>query len=121
MAKYLFRRVGSIVPILLGVSIVVFLTIQLTPGDPVSAFLGPTATPEARQALTEHLGLDKPLVVQYFVWLGNLLRGDLGLSVARQTDASVGLGRVEEYTSPYIVCDDAGASPRCRPRINRSS
>jgi peptide/nickel transport system permease protein len=73
------------VPILLGVSIVIFLTIKIIPGDPVSSMLGPTGSPEARAALTERLGLNRPLPVQYLSWLWHALGGDLGTSLARQS------------------------------------
>src|SRR5256714_4201877 len=73
------------VPILVGVTIVIFLTIKIIPGDPVASMLGPTGTPEARAALTERLGLNGPLPVQYLFWLFHLAQGDLGTSLARQS------------------------------------
>lgn len=88
MRRYLLRRALLVVPILLGVSIVVFFTLKLLPGDPVSSLLGPTATAEDRTELTAQYGLDKPLLEQYFTWLGNVARGDLGRSIARQTDVT---------------------------------
>lgn len=87
MARFFLRRVLLTIPILLGVSIVLFITIKITPGDPVASLLGPTGSPEARVRLTEKLGLDQPMIVQYFKWLGNILTGDAGTSIARQTDA----------------------------------
>jgi peptide/nickel transport system permease protein len=87
-SRYVLRRVLLVVPILLGVSIVVFFTLKLLPGDPVSSLLGPTATAQDRQQLIAHYGLDQPLIQQYFTWLGNLLHGDLGHSIARQQDAA---------------------------------
>jgi peptide/nickel transport system permease protein len=88
MRHYIARRLLLIVPILLGVSIVVFFTLKLLPGDPVSSLLGPTSTAEDRAELIAHYGLDKPLVQQYLTWLGNVAQGDLGRSIARQTDAA---------------------------------
>jgi peptide/nickel transport system permease protein len=85
MARFLIRRTVMTLPILFGVSIVIFLTIKIIPGDPVSSMLGPTGTPEARAALTERLGLNEPLPVQYLSWLWHVLRGDLGTSLARQS------------------------------------
>jgi peptide/nickel transport system permease protein len=86
VARFLIRRTLITVPILIGVSIVIFLTIKIIPGDPVASMLGPTGTPEARAALTERLGLNKPLPVQYAAWVWHLMQGDLGTSLARQTD-----------------------------------
>lgn len=85
MWRYLVRRLLLVVPILLGVSLVVFFTLKLLPGDPVSSLLGPTATPQDRADLIAEYGLDRPLHEQYVTWLGNVVTGDLGRSIARQT------------------------------------
>ncbi|MFE4971613.1 ABC transporter permease [Kitasatospora sp. NPDC056651] len=84
MTRFLLRRLLLAVPTLLGVTAVVFATVALVPGDPVTAFLGPGAPPEARAELTERLGLDQPLPVRYADWLGRALTGDLGTSVSGQ-------------------------------------
>jgi peptide/nickel transport system permease protein len=81
MAKYVLKRLAVIVPVLLLVSIVIFSLLHLTPGDPVVVMLGEEATPEARDALRRELGLDRPLPIQYGVWLGRVLQGDLGRSI----------------------------------------
>jgi peptide/nickel transport system permease protein len=85
MMSFLMRRVASTVPILVGVSLVVFITIKIIPGDPVASLLGPTSTPEARAALTARLGLNQPLPVQYGSWIWHVLQGDLGDSIAKHT------------------------------------
>ena len=87
MARFALRRAATIIPILVGVSIVVFIIVKLIPGNPVDTLLGPTSTPEARAQLTAEYGLDKPVVIQYFTWLGNVVRGNLGQSIARQQSA----------------------------------
>jgi peptide/nickel transport system permease protein len=84
MARFLLRRLLLAIPILLGVSVVVFITIKLIPGDPVSTLLGPNATPQARADLTSRLGLDQPLPVQYFSWLKSVVQGDFGTSLTLQ-------------------------------------
>lgn len=84
MTRFLVRRLLLSIPILLGVSLVVFITIKIIPGDPVASMLGPTSTPEAREALNARLGLDRPLPVQYVSWLFAMLQGDLGNSIAQQ-------------------------------------
>jgi len=87
VTRFILRRAAMIVPILLGVSVVVFITIKLIPGDPVSSLLGPTAGPAERAQLITKYGFDQPLFLQYFKWLGSVLTGDLGWSIARQQDA----------------------------------
>ncbi|MDH6707945.1 peptide/nickel transport system permease protein [Kitasatospora sp. MAA19] len=84
MTRFLLRRLLLAVPTLLGVTAVVFATVALVPGDPVAAFLGPGAPPEARRELTERLGLEQPLPVRYADWLGHALTGDLGTSISGQ-------------------------------------
>lgn len=88
MKRFVLRRAMYVVPILFGVSIVVFFTLKLLPGDPVSSLLGPTASEEDRLALIARYGLDRPIHLQYLTWLGGLLRGDLGWSIARQQNAA---------------------------------
>ncbi|WP_203817034.1 ABC transporter permease [Paractinoplanes ferrugineus] len=83
MTLYLLKRLGSAIPILIGVSIVVFITIKIIPGDPVASLLGPTSSPQARAELTARLGLDQPLPIQYLSWGAHLFQGDLGDSIAK--------------------------------------
>ncbi len=83
MLAYLAKRLALLVPILIGVSIVVFLLIQLAPGDPATSLLGPRSTPEAREALRRDLGLDRSLPVQYSRWIRNAVQLDLGTSIAK--------------------------------------
>jgi peptide/nickel transport system permease protein len=85
VTRFLARRVLLAIPILLGVSLVVFVTIKLIPGDPVASLLGPNATPKDRAALVARLGLDQPLPRQYVAWLGGAVTGDLGRSIGKQT------------------------------------
>lgn len=80
MVGYALRRLAMLVPVLLGVTVIVFLTMALVPGDPALAILGPYATPETTAELRTALGLDRPLAERYLIWLGNLLEGDLGRS-----------------------------------------
>ncbi|OAN73361.1 glutathione ABC transporter permease GsiC [Jannaschia sp. EhC01] len=82
MTRYILRRLISAIPVLLGISVIVFAIMALIPGDPATAILGSFATPENVAALNEDLGLDKPLVQQYFIWLGNMVQGDFGRSFA---------------------------------------
>ncbi len=83
MSRYAVRRSLTVVPVLLGVSILVFSFVHLIPGDPAVAMLGERATPEKVAEVRRALGLDRPLHEQYLVYLGKVLRGDLGTSVVR--------------------------------------
>ena len=80
MGSYILKRLISAVPVLLGITIIVFLIMAMIPGDPATAILGSYATPENVEKLNRDLGLDKPLVQRYFIWLGNMLTGDFGRS-----------------------------------------
>ncbi len=81
MAAYLFRRLLTSIVVVVGVATVAFALLHFIPGDPVDAILGVESTPESREALRRELGLDRPVLAQYFTWWGNVLRGDLGESV----------------------------------------
>ena len=81
MATYVLRRLGLTLLVLLAVSVLVFLMSHLTPGDPVTIMLGENASRADIVRLRHELGLDRPLPVQYGVYLGNALRGDLGRSI----------------------------------------
>lgn len=80
MAAFLLGRLAQLLPVLLGLSVVVFLIMALVPGDPAVAILGPYATPERVRGLEESLELDAPLPIRYATWLGNVLNGELGWS-----------------------------------------
>jgi peptide/nickel transport system permease protein len=80
MGRYILFRAAASVPVLLGITIIVFVILSMIPGDPATAILGSYATPENVARLNAQLGLDRPLVQRYFIWLGNLLQGDLGRS-----------------------------------------
>lgn len=82
MGGYILKRLVSAVPVLLGITVIVFAIMALIPGDPATAILGSYATPENVARLNRELGLDQPLVSQYFIWLGNLVQGDFGRSFA---------------------------------------
>src|SRR3990170_2662738 len=81
MARYLLKRVLLALPVLLGVSIVVFTMIRLIPGDPAQLMAGQAATQEIITGIRRDLGLDRPIIVQYAYFLRNAVRGDLGYSL----------------------------------------
>ena len=81
MTRYLLHRLAFLVPVLLGMSLIVFVIMSLIPGDPALAILGPYATEENLVRLRAELDLDKPALQRYLGWLGDLLQGELGRSV----------------------------------------
>ncbi len=81
MRRYVLRRIGLLVPVVLGVVTVVFLIVHLIPGDPVEIMLGEQARAVDREALRHEMGLDKPIHLQYVAFLKGLVRGDLGHSL----------------------------------------
>ena len=80
MTRYIIRRLLMLVPVLLGISIITFSLAQLVPGDIVQIILGTKSTPQAKEALNHYFGLDRPMYIQYFRWLGGVVRGDFGTS-----------------------------------------
>ncbi|WP_181702087.1 ABC transporter permease [Chthonobacter albigriseus] len=82
MLMLIAKRLLGAIPVLLGVSFVVFVALQLVPGDVARFILGYSATEENVQALREELGLNRPILIQYGIWLGNVLSGDFGRSIA---------------------------------------
>ncbi len=80
MLKLIGRRLLYLLPVLLAVSVLTFLVAALLPGDMAEVLLGDQATPETLAALRHDMGLDQPLLVRYFIWLGHVLQGDFGRS-----------------------------------------
>jgi peptide/nickel transport system permease protein len=81
MLAHIIRRILLLFPTLLGISIIIFLMMHITPGDPAELLLGERATEPALEALREHLGLNEPLYVQYGMFLKRLMKGDLGETI----------------------------------------
>jgi peptide/nickel transport system permease protein len=86
MATFVVRRLIALVPVLLGVSIVVFMLIRMIPGDPVVVMLGEKARLEDVERVRHELGFDRPIYIQYIEWMGRVLRGDLGKSILGYTE-----------------------------------
>ena len=100
MAAYLAKRLLLLLPVLVGVSLVVFGVMSLVPGDPALAILGPYATPERLAELRAELGLDRPWPVRYGAWMGGVLEGDLGRSVSLERQV---LDAVLERLGPTLL------------------
>ncbi|TXI64577.1 MAG: ABC transporter permease [Limnohabitans sp.] len=80
MLRFLMQRLLALVPVLFTVAVIVFLILRLTPGDPAAVIAGNNATNEDIDRIREQLGLTKPLLSQFMIWLANVVQGDLGYS-----------------------------------------
>ncbi len=81
MFSYMLRRIALLIPVLIGMTVVTFSIIWLIPGNPAQTILGEQASPQAIAELEEQLGLNNPFWVQYGSYIGDLLTGDLGVSM----------------------------------------
>ncbi|NEW90964.1 ABC transporter permease [Rhodopseudomonas sp. BR0M22] len=98
MLGYLIRRVLAAIPVMGVVALFVFLLLRLTPGDPAAIIAGDSATPEQLMRIRATLGLNEPLYVQFFTWIGRLLHGDLGVSLISQVPVLKMIGQRIEPT-----------------------
>ena len=89
MSGYILRRCLAVIPVMLLVAIFVFLLLRLTPGDPAAIIAGDMATPAQLERIREAMGLNDPIPVQFATWIGQLMRGDLGVSLISNTPVSV--------------------------------
>ena len=80
MAKYILRRLLMIIPVMLGVTVIVFCLMEIAGGDPAAAILGADANAESIRSMRESLGLNRPVIVRYLEYLKGVLTGDLGTS-----------------------------------------
>ena len=92
LTRYVIRRLLLLVPVVLGVTLLVFFSIHLVPGDPARSFLGDRATPSAVAALHREWGLDRPIWVQYWFFVERLVQGNLGHSLFYQSSTTSLLG-----------------------------
>lgn len=81
MKKYIFKRLIQTIPVLIGISIIVFILVKLQPGDPFSSMMDPNLSQEMKQQMLEKLGYNDPLPIQYIKWLLRAFKGDLGYSI----------------------------------------
>ncbi len=89
MFKYIIRRLLQLIPVIIGISIVVFMIVHLAPGDPILMMLGEDATPEDYLRLQRIYGFDRPIYEQYLRWAGNAIQGDLGVSIRQGAPVSM--------------------------------
>lgn len=103
MLSYVVRRVLQLVPVLIGVSIMTFAILRAIPGDPIAVMAPPDASEEDIQALRSEFGLDQPLPVQYLVYVGNALQGNLGKSIRTRDPVTETLWRRLQFTVQLTV------------------
>jgi peptide/nickel transport system permease protein len=103
MSVFLVKRLITLIATLVGASVVVFLVLEVLPGNAAQTLLGPDASPEAVQALAVKLGLDRPGLERYWEWVSGMLHGDLGLSYAYSTPVSELVGERLTVTVPLAV------------------
>src|SRR3954454_11209981 len=97
-ARYVTGRAFQSLIVLLMSSVIVFALVRMTPGNPAQLLLGPMATPEQLLATTKALGLDQPIVIQYFDWILRLVRGDMGMSLTTKQPVAVLIGEAFKPT-----------------------
>ena len=99
----LLRRLATMVVALFGASVLVFVVLNVLPGSPAEVILGTQATPRAVQQLTAQLGLNKPLINQYLDWMGNLVRGNFGVSYISHQSIGSQIGQALTVTGPLVL------------------
>jgi len=92
MKWYIIKRLLQIIPVVLGVTLITFALIHLAPGDPVITMLGQHATQHEIDEARAKFGLDQPLYIQYFIWLSDVLHGDLGRSIISHEQVTIEIG-----------------------------
>jgi len=104
MLFYILKRLLATVPVLLVVGVFIFLLLRLTPGDPAAMIAGDYATENQIAAIKENLGLDKPLIHQFFIWISNIANGDLGESYFfKKQVTELIIARIEPTLSLSVV------------------
>jgi peptide/nickel transport system permease protein len=88
MLGYVLRRVLAVIPVMFLVAVFVFALLRLTPGDPAAIIAGDLATPAQLESIRDSMGLNQPLHIQFLTWMGQLLRGDLGISLISNAPVS---------------------------------
>jgi peptide/nickel transport system permease protein len=101
---YIARRLVATLPVMGTVAIVVFAILRLTPGDPAAIIAGDSATSEQLEQMRAHMGLDKPIYIQFLLWLVQLLRGDLGVSLISGVPVS---GMIADRIGPTVALGTA--------------
>lgn len=121
MLRYVLRRLITLVGIVFIISVGSFYLIHLLPGDPATVILGTGASPANRAILYKQLGLNKPIIEQYFVWIGNVLHGNLGTSFISQTSVASTIRAAYPIDVELIVLSQLLAFATAIPLAMRSA
>ena len=121
MLTFILKRVLATVPVMGVVALIVFLLLRLSPGDPAAVIAGDYATAEQIEKIRTQLGLNQPILVQFISWLGDLARGDLGVSIFSNLPVSTLIAQRIEPTLMLALHHHhvLGASSRCRSACSR--
>ncbi|MYZ42433.1 ABC transporter permease [Schauerella aestuarii] len=103
MPAYFLKRILAVIPVMGVVAVFVFLLLRLTPGDPAAIIAGDMATPEQLAKIRAALGLNEPLLTQFFSWIGTVLKGDLGTSLISGTPVTTLIGQRLEPTLSLAI------------------
>lgn len=122
--EFLLRRALHMIPVLIGLSVLVFIIARVMPGDPVRMALGPEATPAQIERLREQMGLDQPLHIQYVRWLAGVLQGDFGQSLRTNRNVADDLrdffpATLELTTVAMVIAIGLGVPLGVRAAINK--
>ncbi len=110
MLRYIFKRILMMIPVMLGVILIVFIMLELSPGNPAAAILGADATPEQIAELEDEMGLNDPFIVRYVRYVWGILHGDLGISYTTKQPVTTELFQRFPTTLLYsILCTVVGA------------
>jgi peptide/nickel transport system permease protein len=126
LGQYIARRLIALIPVLIGVSILVFSLIRMIPGDPVTVMLGERARPADIERVREEMGFNRPIHIQYLEWMRRILRGDLGTSIINRTAVADELRQrlpatIEIVIVSMIIGVTAGVSIGIISAIKRNS
>ncbi|KPL78840.1 peptide permease [Ornatilinea apprima] len=105
MRSYILKRLLQAIPILIGITLLTFMIMQLAPGNPMQTMINPRISPEELARAEQRLGLDKPLIVQYFNWLNEIFKGNLGYTV--KTGQPVGKLIMERLPATLLLTGTA--------------
>jgi peptide/nickel transport system permease protein len=122
--QYVLRRILLIIPLIFGITLITFIISHLVPGDPARLAAGLHASPEAVETLRRRLGLDKPLYIQYYIYIERLIKGDLGTSIMTRRPVLEDImlrwpGTIELTTSAIIIIISLGVPLGIFSAINK--
>jgi len=103
MLYFIFRRIMLLIPVVIGLTVIMFAIARILPGDPVALAAGPNATPQEVQALAREFGLDQPVWVQYFDYLSGLAHGDLGTSLLTRRPVAADIAAYLPATLELVI------------------